>query len=93
MTGLVPGFRGRQTEWRCPPKSDHACVAPLSAANIQIRFPLRHTAGAVKRSVPDGVETICSSWPSCARVPRSRASESSRIFPSLPPCATSFDVR
>ncbi len=93
MTGLVPGLSLCQTELRRPPRSDHAFVAPLSAAISQMRLPLRHTAGAVKRSVPDGVETTCSSWPKCGFVPRSRASERSRIFPSLPPCAMSLDVR
>ena len=63
MTGLVPPWSTRQTEWRRPPRSDHACVAPPSAAISHARFPLRQTAGAVKRSVPDGVETICSSCP------------------------------
>ena len=62
-------------------------VAPLSAAISQMFLPLRHTAGAVKRSEPDGVETICSSCPLWGFVPRIRASERSRIFPSLPPCA------
>ena len=80
-----------QTEWRRPPRSDHAWVAPLSAAISQIRLPLRHTAGAVKSSAPEGVETIWSSCPLCGCVPRSRASERSRIFPSLPPCAMSFE--
>ena len=93
MTGLVPPVPFRQTEWSRPPPSDHAWVPPPSAAMSQIRLPLRHTAGAVKRSVPDGVETTCSSCPLCGRVPRNRRSERSRIFPSLPPCAMRLGVR
>ncbi len=88
MTGLVPGLSWCQTEWRRPPRSDHALVAPLSAAISQIRLPLRHTAGAVKRSVPDGVETIWSSCPLCGRVPRSRRE---REEPDLPVLAALCD--
>ncbi len=93
MTGLVPPLPFFQTEWSRPPLSDHACVPPLSAAISQIRLPLRHTAGAVKSSEPDGVETLCSSCPLCGFVPWMRASERSRILASLPPCAMIFEVR
>jgi hypothetical protein len=58
MTGLVPGMSLRHTEWRWPFRSIHACVAPLSAAMSHVCPRSRQTAGAVKSSEPDGVETI-----------------------------------
>ena len=86
--GSCRAFPFRQTEWSRPAAAAPTPASPPpSAAISHLRFPLRHTAGAVKRSVPDGVETTCSSLPRCGLVPRSRASERSRIFPSLPPCA------
>ena len=88
MTGLVPPLPFRQTEWSLPPRSDHACVPPPSAAINQTRFPLRHTAGAVKRSVPDGVETSLQLTP----LVRPRAAQPpEREEPDLPVLATLRD--
>ena len=62
-------------------------MPPLSAANIHVADAWCHTAGAVKRSVPDGVEHDLDLAALCAAVPRMRATLRSRIVPSLPPCA------
>src|SRR5207244_3371457 len=84
-TGLVPAFPFCHSGRSSPSRSVHAAVPPLSAANSQVAALVRSTAGAVKRAAPDG--TTWRSPPRCGSVPRISPQSSSRIDPSLPPCA------
>src|SRR4051794_13416122 len=86
-TGLVPPLPFRHATERRPLRNRYIAVPPLSAANIHVPDDACQTTGAVKRSVPDGVDRTWSSPPLCGDVPCIRATLRTRILPSLPPCA------